>query len=187
MARIRIPVEKLPPPTQDGTHVIRFRVSSEDRNSISEWSKLFQIASTGQIYPEETAYAIQAGSAVTTITWDTPSRYNISASAVGASVQHNHGNEWKQHPADIFVTFDSSASANFIYWGRSSDSTFSIIPQQYINQYVAILNTEYPELYDPEKTVEDLDIIRIIAQAASRPTRVNPVFQFIDTGNVPLV
>jgi len=43
MAKIKVPVEKLPPPNYLGNHYIRFRVSSEDRNSISEWSRLFKI------------------------------------------------------------------------------------------------------------------------------------------------
>jgi hypothetical protein len=187
MPRITIPVEKLPAPNEDGSHIVRFRVSSEDRNSISEWSKLFQIQSTGQIYPEESTYVVQAGSAIVIITWDTPSRYNISSSAIGASVQHNHGNEWKQHPADIFVSFNSSIEEDLVYWGRSSDNSFSIIPQQYINQYVSVLNSEYPQLYDPELELEDLTSIRIVVQAASRPTKFNPIFKFIDTGNVSLV
>jgi hypothetical protein len=187
MARIKIPVEKLPPPNEDGTHIIRFRVSSEDRNSISEWSKLFQIASIGQIYPEQTTYVVQSGSAITTITWDTPSKYNTSELSVGASVQHNHGNEWKQHPADIFVSFTGSGSANLVYWGRSDDNSFTIIPQQFINQYTSVLNPQYPELFNPSLTLSELVDIRIIVQSAARPPKVNPVFSFIDTGNVPLV
>jgi hypothetical protein len=184
MARIKIPVEKLPPPNEDGTHIIRFRVSSEDRNSVSEWSKLFQISSTGQIYPIESDYVVKSGFDLTSITWDTPSIYNLSASASGASVQHNHGNEWKQHGADIFVSFTNSGSANFVYWGRSSDNSFSISHQQFINQYTSVLNLEYPELYDPGLTIEDLEAIRIIIQSESRPAKINPIFQFIDTGNV---
>jgi hypothetical protein len=187
MPKIKIPVEKLPPPNEYGSHVIRFRVSSEDRNSISEWSRLFQIQSIGQIYPQESTYVVQANSSITTITWDTPSVYNLSSSAIGASVQHNHGNEWKQHPADIFVSFNESSEENFVYWGRSSDNTFSIIPQQYINQYVSVLNIQYPQLYDPELTLEDLNSIRIVVQSASRPTKINEIFRFIDTGNVSLI
>jgi len=187
MARIRVPVEKLPPPNKDGTHLLRFRVSSEDRNSISEWSKLFQIKSTGQIYPESSIYTVQSSSAIVTITWDTPSKYNISASAIGASVQHNHGNEWKQHPSDIFVSFNNSVNSTFVYWGRTGDNSFSIIPQQYINQYTSILNPEYPDLFDPLLTVGDLENIRIVIQAASRPTEINAIFTFIDTENVSLI
>ena len=176
MPKVRIPVEELPAPNEDGTHLIRFRVSSEDRNSISEWSKLFQIESIGQVYPQSSVYSLQAGSNVFNISWDTPSYYNVSPSGIGASVLHNHGNEWKQHDADVFISINNSASSNFVYWWRSSDNTFTIILQQYINQY------------EPEITAEDIDDIRIIVQVASKPPHVvNPLFTFVDTGIVALV
>jgi hypothetical protein len=53
MARIRIPLEKLPPPNKEGNHTLRYRVSSEDRNSISQWSRLFSVTSIGQISPNQ--------------------------------------------------------------------------------------------------------------------------------------
>lgn len=48
MAKVTIPLSELPPPNRDGTHVVRFRVTTEDKGSISEWSKLFRVESTGQ-------------------------------------------------------------------------------------------------------------------------------------------
>jgi hypothetical protein len=53
MAKIRIPLEKLPPPNKEGNHTLRYRVSSEDRNSISQWSRLFSVTSIGQISPNQ--------------------------------------------------------------------------------------------------------------------------------------
>lgn len=53
MAKFKIPLEQLPPPYKDGTQKIRFRISSEDRNSISEWSNIFSITSIGQITPTQ--------------------------------------------------------------------------------------------------------------------------------------
>ena len=112
MAKFKIPVEKLPPPNINGDHLIRFRVSTEDRNSISEWSKLFSIPSVGQIHPLESEYTISASTNLVSLYWDTPSIYNTGASAIGASVLHNHESEWKQHDSDIFVKFDDLTTEN---------------------------------------------------------------------------
>jgi len=48
VAKVIIPLSQLPPPNRDGTHVVRFRIATEDKGSISEWSKLFRVESTGQ-------------------------------------------------------------------------------------------------------------------------------------------
>lgn len=53
MAKFRIPLENLPAPYKDGTHAIRFRIASEDRNSFSEWSPIFVKESIGQINPTQ--------------------------------------------------------------------------------------------------------------------------------------
>lgn len=176
MARLIIPVTNLPAPNERGKHLIRFRVSSEDRNSISEWSKLFEIESTGQIYPQESVYVVNtSGSTSLNISWETPSLYNIVSASIGASVLHNHGSEWKQHDADVFVSFNNSASSNFIYFGRASDNTFTVIFEEYIQRYSS--NT----------TIEELEDIRIVVQAASFPPKINSIFEFIDTGTVSLI
>ena len=124
MPRIKIPVEQLPPPNEFGDHYIRFRIATEDKNSLSEWSKLFKIKSKGQIYPLEAEYSVVTASGVVNLIWDTPSIYNTGVSAVGASVLHNHASEWKIHDSDIFVKMDS---AEYSYYGRSKDNSFSIV------------------------------------------------------------
>lgn len=53
MAKFRIPLESLPAPYKDGTHAIRFRIASEDRNSFSEWSPIFVKESIGQVNPTQ--------------------------------------------------------------------------------------------------------------------------------------
>lgn len=42
MAKVIIPLSQLPAPNRDGTHVVRFRIATEDKGSISEWSKLLE-------------------------------------------------------------------------------------------------------------------------------------------------
>jgi len=130
MARFVIPVENLPPPNKDGDHLFRFRLISDDQNRVSQYSTLYVIKSTGQIYPltpEATAELSGSGSTVN-VTWDTPSIYNVGASAVGASVQHNHEGEWKVHDSDIFVKWlGPGLPETFEYFGRSRDNSASII------------------------------------------------------------
>lgn len=54
MAKFIIPLEKLPPPYENGDHYLRFRITTEDKNSISQWSQIYDINSVGQINPTQT-------------------------------------------------------------------------------------------------------------------------------------
>jgi hypothetical protein len=130
MTRFTVPVENLPPPNKNGDHLFRFRLISDDQNRVSQYSTLYIIKSTGQIYPltsEATAELSSSGSTIN-VTWETPSIYNVGASAVGASVQHNHEGEWKVHDSDIYVKWlGSGLPDTFEYFGRSRDNTASII------------------------------------------------------------
>jgi hypothetical protein len=163
MAKFVIPVEKLPPPYTDGFHTFRFRVTTEDRNSISQYSNLYELESVGQIYPQESEYSIVVQSGIVTVAWETPSIYNVGEFAVGPSVQHNHESEWKVHDSDIFVKFNNFLTPDFIYWGRSKDNTVSILP------YSGATN------------------IHIVAQVANHPPTKSTKFQLFDTGVVSLL
>lgn len=163
MPRFVVPVESLPAPYLDGTHNIRFRITTEDKNITSEWSTLYVLDSLGQIYPQEALYNVEVGSGFIGLTWETPSIYNVGPSAIGASVIHNHESEWKVHDSDIFVKFDNFLTPDFIYWGRSKDNTFSIIP------------------YSGATT------IRIVAQVANHPPKKSNIFQLFDTGVLSLI
>lgn len=160
MPRFRVPVERLPNPNDNGRHLFRFKILSEDRNRTSQYSPLFTIESKGQIYPLEISPVVSVSASVVSIYWETPSIYNVGASAIGASVQHNHESEWKIHPADIFISWDGN---DFIYYGRSNESEVGIIKPD------GVSNT------------------RVIAQIASYPPKINSVFQLFDTGTVVLI
>lgn len=128
MPKIRIPVEKLPPPNSNGDHVLQYRVISEDRNRISAWSNLYIIKSIGQYRPLESDVTMIIGSNTIDLSWDTPLIYNYytSASMSSASIQHNHSQEYKRHDSDIFVKWDSDS---FEYHDRvASDNTSIVIP-----------------------------------------------------------
>lgn len=124
MAKFVVPVEQLPPPNASGNHVFRFRVLSEDRNRQSPYSTLYVIESKGQIYPLESDFSVSSAGSLVSVYWDTPSYYNIGASAVGASVLHNHGSEIRAHFSDVFLSWDSQ---DYVYFGRTQDTNINVI------------------------------------------------------------
>jgi uncharacterized delta-60 repeat protein len=81
MAKIRIPVEKLPPPDSNGDHTLQFRVLSEDRNRISAWSNLYTIKSIGQYRPLQSDFNFIVQNGLVNVSWDTPTIYNNSINA----------------------------------------------------------------------------------------------------------
>ena len=129
MAEIRIPVEKLPPPDRNGDHAFQFRIISVDKNQWSAWSQLYVIKSIGQYRPLESDVTVIVATDEATITWDTPTIYNHnSASITSASIAHNHSQNFKQHPTDIFVQWGSgSAMGNFEYHERAEDDSTNIL------------------------------------------------------------
>jgi hypothetical protein len=134
MARIRIPVEQLPPPNQDGDHVFQFRIISEDRNRTSPWSNFYQIKSVGQYRPEVSSvvnnYPAGASSNSITLVWDTPTVYNVGSGTT--SIVHNHSENFKKHATDIFIKYSGGSwtgTLNWQYHDRvSTDSTSISIP-----------------------------------------------------------
>ena len=129
MAEIRIPVEKLPPPDKNGDHAFQFRIISVDKNQWSAWSQLYVLKSIGQYRPLESDVTAIVATDEVTITWDTPTIYNHnSASITSASIAHNHSQNFKQHPTDVFVQWGSgSAMGNFEYHERAEDDSTNIL------------------------------------------------------------
>jgi hypothetical protein len=108
MAKLVIPLKNLPPPDRNGDHTIRFRISTEDRNSISEWSKLFRLESPGQSDPE------QVESNITALTEEGPFEVTWNGNVVtSVSLETSTINESQQY--DIFVKWDLDP---FYYLGR---------------------------------------------------------------------
>ena len=129
MSKIRIPVEKLPPPDIYGNHTLQFRMVSEDRNRVSAWSPLYTIKSIGQYRPLRSVVVenLESGGSQSsfTITWETPTIYNYDESLVSASIAHNHSQNFKQHQTDIFLRwYNGTSSGHFEYHDRVlTDST----------------------------------------------------------------
>lgn len=141
MARVRIPVEQLPPPNKYGDHNVQFRIVSEDRNRVSAWSTFYGIKSLGQYRPLESNVTVVAdtGSALS-IAWDTPTIYNYSLALPSASIAHNHSANYKQHPTDIFIKFHGTESDDhFHYHDRVISDNTTIIKENSNVQNVTIV------------------------------------------------
>lgn len=138
MAEVRIPVEKLPPPDENGDHAFQFRIISVDKNQWSAWSQLYIIKSIGQYRPEQSDYIfnrVDAANQGTTygsfaITWTTPTVYNVSASLSSASISHDHSQDFKQHATDIFLQWseDGVNHYDYEYYQRSFSDSVIIVP-----------------------------------------------------------
>lgn len=159
MAKIKVPVERLPPPNFLGNHYIRFRVSSEDRNSVSEYSRLFKIESKGQIHPLESSYSVVSASGILNLIWDTPSIYNTGPSAVGASVLHTHDSEFKVHDSDVFIKINGGS---YNYYGRSRDNSFSnAIPAGTSTIQVCVQSANYPPTRSDMFKIFETEVISV--------------------------
>jgi hypothetical protein len=117
MARFIVPVNKLPPPDKDGNQNIRFRITTDDRNSLSQYSTIFSVESFGQINPD------QVESNITALTENGPFEIvwnpNVSTSV------NSHGivdNELQAY--DIFIKWNYDADFN--YFGRVTGNKVTI-------------------------------------------------------------
>ena len=121
MARIRIPLEKLPPPYKDGKHSIRFRISSEDRNSISEWSNMFNVTSIGQISPNQVdarVVALKEGGPYE-LSW----KEEITIELPSGSFVKRKVSEY-----DLFIKWDYSEE--FEFYGRVANNSTVIFSEE---------------------------------------------------------
>jgi len=117
MAKFTIPINNLPPPNKEGFHTLRFRITTEDKNSLSQWSTLYSIESFGQIEPE------QVESNITALTSDGPFEVvwnqDVSTSVNSQGVVDNELQAY-----DIFVKWNYDASFN--YFGRVTGNKVTV-------------------------------------------------------------
>jgi len=106
MAKFIIPLDKLPPPYKNGNHYLRFRITTEDKNSLSQWSQIYDIESVGQISPTEVdaqVVSLQEGGPYE-VNW----REDISVELPSGSVVKRSIREY-----DIFVKWSYDSDFNF--------------------------------------------------------------------------
>jgi hypothetical protein len=130
MARVIIPVNKLPHPGLGGKHKVRFRITTKDYNEISEWSPIFILDSIGQIATASASYSYDkvtttSGQKVVNITWENL-HYNIDS--------NGH---------DVFVRWNYSAG--FEYYGRTTGNFSTIrVPASATTLIIKVQLPSYP-------------------------------------------
>ena len=70
-----IPLSKLPYPNIDGKHRVRFRITTQDRNEISEWSPIFVMDSPNQQSSASVTYQYQTIGQTAALSWLPNSQY----------------------------------------------------------------------------------------------------------------
>lgn len=117
MAKFIIPIKDLPAPDKEGFHTLRFRITTEDKNSLSQWSTLYSVESFGQIEPE------QVESNITALTEDGPFEVAWNQN-VSTSLNLNGIVDNELQAYDIFVKWNYNA--NFNYFGRVTGNKVTI-------------------------------------------------------------
>ena len=187
MSKIRIPVEQLPPPNSNGDHVLQFRIVSEDRNKVSEWSTLYTLKSIGQYRPQASAvvndYPTGSSRNSINIIWDTPIVYNTGSGAT--VVTHNHSQNFKKHATDIFVKYSGgswSGTTNWQYHDRvSTDSTIISIP--------SVGNDPTPATISVIGLVATSGVPYDLTGTSSMTSYINqqkPLFKVFETGTITI-
>jgi hypothetical protein len=86
-----IPLSKLPYPNIDGKHRVRFRITTQDRNEISEWSPIFVVDSPNQQVSASINYTSQTLGSTVTFSWLPDSKYkeyDVFTSLSGEDLQY---------------------------------------------------------------------------------------------------
>lgn len=97
-----IPLSKLPYPNIDGKHRVRFRITTQDRNELSEWSPIYVVDSPAQQSSASVTYQAQTAGNVITVSWEPNSLY-------------------KEY--DVFTSFDS---ASYQFFTRTANNSVTI-------------------------------------------------------------
>lgn len=130
--KIIIPKSSLPAVTQDNQHIVRFRLISEDRNRISEWSPNFFMDSSG-IFEIESEYSV-AGRIISLV-WDDPN---------------------PRAAYDIFAKFDD---ADFVYITTTSSTSHSFRNQATTEFKYAIQVQGIGKVYNPDLVLYESETI----------------------------
>lgn len=149
MPRFVIPPDQLPPTSSSAQHVVRFRVVSQDRNRVSDYSPIFLLESFGQIPSASVEFKI-------TESGDPPKMVTLIWK--GDYVAYHRDLDTNQH--DIFVSWDS---APYEYAGRETGNSFSLqspIGTSTVQFYVQL--SSYNSLHPPNSVPLKSNILKIL-------------------------
>jgi hypothetical protein len=149
MAKVIIPLEKLPFPGRDGKHKIRFRITTKDYNEISEWSNTFNITSIGQISPnqvEARIVALKEGGPYE-LTW----KEEVTIDLPSGSVVKRKISEY-----DIFIKWDYNQ--DFEFYGRVASNIAVIYSQEGATPQSLRLVGQLPTYPLPPVKIENIQV-----------------------------
>lgn len=114
--------ENLPKTSSSAQHIIRFRVISEDRNRVSDWSPIFVLDSSGQIPP----FGASAPFVLTSASSNSSTVLDLTWSESFISTFYDIFVKWD---TDQFVFYKTVSSNNLKIIAKSNSSSAKFIVQ----------------------------------------------------------
>jgi hypothetical protein len=133
ISRFVIPSSELPPINQNGKHHLRFRIITQDRNSISAWSPVYKLKNDSQVpslnpdlvFNPQASYSYLTRSVVVTIP---------------APEDSNDDFQRFLREYDVFTDYGDG----YVYHGRLSGNSFSIPREDYSQVKIWCQVSTYP-------------------------------------------
>lgn len=132
--KVIVPKSSLPSVDKDNQYIVRFRIVSENRNRISDWSQKFLI-SASEINAADSDFLISGR--VVTIVWNDPD---------------------KRSAYDIFVASDTGS---FVFNGSSLSTNYSFINQGTTSFKYAVQIQSIDKVYTPALVIYESNVIPI--------------------------
>lgn len=135
MPRVIVPADQLPPTSSSAQHVVRFRIISEDRNRISDWSPIFILDSFGQIpFSASTVAVVSAcpvgGNTEVSVTWSGP--------------HIDFHDELDAYPHDVFIKWDNQ---EYVFGGRIvGNNLTTLAPTNSSSVQFLVQSPSYPSI-----------------------------------------
>lgn len=133
-----VPKEDLIPVDGSNEYLVRFRITSDDRNRFSEWSSIFSIIGTGvpEIPGSRVAYFLSG--AIVTIVWDGLPINNLF---------------------DIFISNDGGP---MIYHGTASENRYNFIHSAQNSCQFSIQIASIAKQYDQSLQIFESEVFDVV-------------------------
>jgi hypothetical protein len=132
MQKAIIPKEVLPPISSDGKYILRYRVASEDKNRVSDWSRIYLIS--GKLIKDILGYLETTGEQK----YPNGVPLDIVATEDGMSISWDLPVELQTTDYDVFIKWSSDG-------GTTYDQDWTLLS-------TVRVNTAYAKSPDPENT-----------------------------------
>jgi len=155
MAKVIIPLGKLPFPGKEGRHKVRFRITTKDYNEISDWSPVIILESVGQKNAASVEYNLTVMSEIG------PYEVNWDPEIYIPSLQQDTSKKELQN-YDIFVQLGSTSTLQF--YNRVVGNTATIyhsVPIDQIRVVCQLPTYPFPPTYKQEFKIFDTGLVTI--------------------------